>query len=165
MNLIKHITLFFWTLIILGVVVFLIKQVAFGKRKINEEVNSSEAIYLGALIISAGIILQRLIGYVAISYDNIYKMQLQHPFYQFVKSGSSISVSGVILFGLSVFIAKFLSTIFFGSRNAVIEFGNNNKAYAIVRSALIISVSLLFLQLAENIIQYLIPTISIPLYH
>ena len=164
MNIIKHATLFIWALLLLGIVCFIIKQLAFGKRKSNENINISEALYLTSLIISAGIIFQKIIQSVSIAFDNISKIHPTEIYLQFIKISSAISVSGIILFIISLYVSKFLSSLFFGSRNEFVEFDADNKAYALIRGALMFTVSLVFLQLGENIINYLIPTITIPIY-
>jgi len=164
MNIIKQLSLFLWTLLLLGTVCFLIKQLAFGKQKKSENINTSEALYLASLIISAGLIFQKVIQSISIAFDNISKIQSSQIYLQFIKTSSAISVSGIILFVISLYIAKYLSTLFFGSRKDIVEFDSENNAYALIRGALMFSITLVLLQLGENIFSYLIPSITLPFY-
>lgn len=164
MNILKHILLFVWALLLLGTVCFIIKQLAFGRRKTNENINISEAVYLASLIISAALIFQKVFQFILIAFDNIYKIQPTEIYLQFIKTSSAISVSGIILFVISLYVARFLSTLFFSNRKDIIEFSSDNISFALVRGALMIFVSFVFLQLGENIFNYLIPSITIPFY-
>jgi len=164
MNIIKHTTLFIWALLLLGIVCFIIKQLAFGKRKSNENINISEALYLASLIISAGLIFHKIILSISIAFDNISKIQPTEIYLQFIKTSSAITVSGIILFVISLYVSKFLSTLFFGSRKEFVEFEADNRSYALIRGALMFIVSIVLLQLGENVITYLIPSITLPIY-
>lgn len=164
MNIIKHISLFIWALLLLGIICFLIKQLAFGKRKSHENINMSEAIYLASLIISAGLIFQKVMQSISIAFDSISKIQPTKIYFQFIKTSSAISVSGIILFIISLYVTKYLSTLFFGNRQAIVEFDSENKAYALIRGALMFTITLVLLQLGENIFSYLIPGITLPFY-
>ena len=156
--------LFIWALLLLGTVCYLIKRVVFVKRKMDQALNISEAIFVTSLIISAAIILQRVMQSISIAFDTISKIKPGEIYLQFIKTSSAISVCGIILFGISLLTSKFLSSIFFGKRKDIIEFADDNKIYSLIRAALMICVSIVFLQLGENIFSYLIPSITIPFY-
>jgi hypothetical protein len=164
MNMTKYILLFVWALLLLGIVFYIIKQLAFGRRKANETINMSEAVYLAALIISSGLIFQKVIQSIAIAFDNISKIQPAQIVFQSIKTSSAISVTGIIILIISLYIAKLFSFLFFNNRKDIVEFGADNKSFAIMRGALMISTTLVFLQISESIFSYLIPTITIPFY-
>jgi len=149
---------------LLSIVFYLIKRLVFGKRKSSQNINISEAVYLSSLIIAAGIVFQRVIQSTAIAFDNILKIEPANIYFQFIKTSSAISVTGIILFIISLYVAKFLSALFFGKRKDIVEFDSDNKSYAIMRGALMFSVSFVFLQLGETIFNYLTPSITIPFY-
>jgi len=164
MSIIKQSFLLVWALLLLGIVCYLIKQLAFGKRKTNESINVSEAIYLASLVIAAGLIFQKVLQSIAVAFDNISKMQYDKIYFQFIKTSSAISVSGIILFVVSLYMARFLSTLFFGNRKPIVEFGDDNWSYSIIRGALMLTVSFMLLQVGESIFSYLIPGITLPYY-
>lgn len=156
--------LFVWALLLLGTVCYLIKRLFYAKRKMDQAFNMSEAIFIASLIISAALVLQKVMQSISIAFDTILKIKLGDVYLQFIKTSSAISVCGIILFGVSLLISKFLSSIFFGKTKDIIEFDADNMPYSLVRAVLMISVSIVFLQVGENIFSYLIPTITIPFY-
>ncbi len=164
MNMTKYLLLFIWSLLLLGVVFYIIKQLVFGKRKTNEAINVSEAIYLASLIISSGFIFQKVVHSIAISFDNILKIQPAQIILQSIKTGSAISVTGIIILLISLYIAKLFSFIFLNNRKEIVEFNADNVSFAIVRGALVVSTTYVFLQISESIFPFLMPTITIPFY-
>lgn len=160
----KYLLLFIWALLLLGITAFICKQLAFGKQKTKETINISEAIYLSSLVISSGLVFQKAMQNISLAFDNIYKMAPSEIYFQFAKTSSAISISGIVLFIMSIYISKFFSTIFFSSRKESVEFDSDNISYALIRASLMISTSLVFVQISENIFTYLIPTITLPFY-
>lgn len=164
MNIIKYFALFAWAFILFGTMSFIVKQLVFRKRKGETTINPSESIYLAALIISIGLILQKIIISLSSAFDNIYKIQPNDIFLQFIKTGSSVSVCGIIILFISMFISNFFLSLFFGRRKDSIEFESDNKYYALIKGVLVSILTLCFLQVADDIFTYLIPTITLPFY-
>jgi hypothetical protein len=160
----KYVSLFLWSLILLGVTFYVLKQLAFSKGKASEDINISEAIYLVSLIIAVGLVFQKVIQSIAISFDNIVKIQKTQLFSQSVKTASAISVIGILIIIISLYVAKFFTSLFLGNRKDVIEFHADNKSFALVRGALLLTVSFIFLQISESIFIYLMPTVTTPFY-
>ncbi len=164
MNITKYILLFIWSLLLLGLVLYIIKQLVSGKRKLNENINISEAVYLASLIISSGLIFQKVVQSIVIAFDNISKIQPAQIVFETIKTSSAISVTGIIILILSFYVAKLFSSLIFSNRKERVEFVADNKPFGIVRGALMISTSFVFLQVSEGIFSYLIPSITIPFY-
>jgi hypothetical protein len=160
----KYVSLFLWTLLLLGVVFYIIKHIAFSKGKASEEINTSEAMYLASLIIAVGLVFQKVVQSIAIAFDNILKIQPGQLFFQSIKTSSAISVIGILIFIISFYVAKFFTSLFFGKRKDVIEFNADNKSFALVRGAILLAVSFVFLQVSESMFTYLIPTVTTPFY-
>ena len=164
MTTVKYVILFVWALLLLGTVCYLIKRLFYAKRKTDSAINMSEAIFVASLIISTSLVLQKVMQYVSIAFDTILKIKPGEVYLQFIKTSSAISVCGIILLGISLLISKFLSTVFFGKTKDIIEFDADNIPFSLIRAILMISVSIVFLQLGESIFNYLIPSITIPFY-
>ena len=163
MNLEKQIFIAIWTLLLTGGVVYLIKALAFLKRKKEKEYNVSESIYLTSVIISAATILKSSLLLIFQSYDITNKISHEKLYYEIIKTSSAISITGIVMLVLAVLIARFISSIFYPKRNELLEFDNNNIPYAIIRSAVLIIVVLLFSLSFDGLMGYFVPN-DIPFF-
>ena len=163
MNLEKQIFIAIWTLLLTGGVVYLIKALAFLKRKKEKEYNVSESIYLTSVILSAATILKSSLSLIFKSYDITNKISHEKLYYEIIKKSSAISITGIVMLALAVLIARFISSIFYPKRNELLEFDNNNMPYAIIRSAVLIIVVLLFSLSFDGLMGYFVPN-DIPFF-
>jgi len=163
MNLEKQIFIAIWTLLLTGGVVYLIKALAFIKRKKEKEYNVSESIYLTSVILSAATILKSSLSLIFQSYDITNKISHEKLYYEIIKTSSAISITGIVMLVLAVLIARFISSIFYPKRNELLEFDNNNMPYAIIRSAMLIIVVLLFSLSFDGLMGYFVPN-DIPFF-
>ena len=163
MNLEKQIFIAVWALLLTGGVIYLIKAFAFLKRKKEKEYNVSESIYLTSVILSAASVLKSSLLMIFQSYDITYKLSHEKLYYEIIKTSSAISITGIVLLALNVLIARFISSIFFPKRNELLEFDNNNIPYAIIRSAILVIVVLLFSLSSEGLMGYFVPN-DIPFF-
>ena len=163
MNLEKQIFIAIWTLLLTGGVVYLIKALAFLKRKKEKEYNVSESIYLTSVIISAATILKSSLLLIFQSYDITNKISHEKLYYEIIKTSSAISITGIVMLVLAVLIARFISSIFYPKRNELLEFDNNNMPYAIIRSAVLIIVVFLFSLSFDGLMGYFVPN-DIPFF-
>ena len=163
MNFEKQIFIAVWALLLTGGVIYLIKAFAFLKRKKEKEYNVSESIYLTSVIISAATILKSSLLLIFQSYDITNKISHEKLYYEIIKTSSAISITGIVMLVLAVLIARFISSIFYPKRNELLEFDNNNIPYAIIRSAVLIIVVLLFSLSFDGLMGYFVPN-DIPFF-
>jgi hypothetical protein len=161
---IKYLFLFGWSLVLLTIVIIIIRSHAFIRRKKDADLNLSESIYALALLGSAALLLPSVLQTLALNFDIIQKFYPDKMLVTLVNSGSLISIAGLGLFVLFFVAGRALSTLFFYKRNALIEFNANNLSYALLRSGLVLCLSILFSPLCSSLLQLLMPTISTPFY-
>ena len=163
MNLEKQIFIAVWALLLTGGVIYLIKAFAFLKRKKEKEYNVSESIYLTSVILSAATILKSSLSFIFKSYDITNKISHEKLYYEIIKTSSAISITGIVILALTVLIARFISSIFYPKRNELLEFDNNNIPYAIIRSAVLIFMILVFSLSFDSLMEFFVPN-DIPFF-
>jgi hypothetical protein len=164
MVLFKYVYLFCWSLILLSMVIFITRWHPFIRRKNNGNLNLSEAIYAISLLVSGALVLSPLLQTLGTDFDITGKFYPDKLVVTLVTSGSLITVTGIFVFVLLVFAARGLSTLFFFGRKPLIEFDADNIGYALLRAAVLLSLSLLFTPLCGSLFEYFLPTIAMPFY-
>jgi len=164
MLVLKYIFLFCWSLILLSIVIFIIRSHPFIRRKKNENLNLSEAIYALSLLISATLVLVPLLQALATDFDITQKFYPDKVVTTLVNSGSLISIAGIFVFILFFVTARGLSTLFSFKRQPLIEFNADNVPYSLLRAGLLLSLSLLLSPFCNTLFQYLLPAITSPFY-
>lgn len=164
MTVIKYLFLFVWSLVLLSIVIFIIRSHAFIRRKKEADLNLSETIYALALLVAAATVLIPVIQALATDFDIVQKFYPEKMLVTLIDSGSLISMAGLGLFVLFFVAGRGLSTLFFFRRKPLIEFDANNLSYAILRSGLVLCLSILLSPLCSPLLQLLMPAIDMPFY-
>jgi len=164
MNVVKYLFLFGCSLVLLSIVIFIIRSHAFIRRKKEADLNLSESIYALALLVAAAIVLIPVLHVLDLDFDIVQKFYPEKMLVTLVNSGSLISMAGLGLFLLFFIAGRGLSTLFFYRRNALIEFNANNLGYALLRSGLVLCLSILLSPLCSPLLQLLMPTITTLFY-
>jgi hypothetical protein len=159
----KQVFITIWTILLIGCVIYLIKKFSFLKRKKDKEYNLSESIYLISIMISMGIMLKTCILNISKSYDILFKQMPNAFFYKIIQISSSLCVTGIILLMLIILISRFISGIFYPKRNELLEFENNNIAYSLIRSGVLLFVLLVFSSSLDYLLETFIPN-DIPFF-
>lgn len=165
MTVIKYLFLFGWSLVLLSIVIFIIRSHAFIRRKKEADLNLSEAIYTLSLLVAAALVFTPVLQALAMDFDIAQKFYPEKVLVTLVDSGSLISMAGLGLFVLSFVAGRGLSTLFFFRRKALIEFDANNLSYALLRSGLVLCLSIILSPLCSPLFQLLLPVITTPFYH
>lgn len=163
MDITRFFSLFGWSILLIGAICYVIRLAVFKKKGSSEDLNLAEALYLSVLIIASGIIIYEVIRSISIAYDVHAKLNANF-FWPFVKTGSVLSIVGVAILLLSVFLSKILSMIFFGKRKDAVELTSNNYPFIITRCALLLVVSYILVEISSEVFNYLLPDIKIPFY-
>ena len=163
MNFEKQIFIAVWTLLLSGGVIYLIKAFAFLKRKKEKEYNVSESIYLTSVIFSAGFILKSSVSMISQSYDITYKLFHNNLYYEIIQTSSAVTITGIVLLALAILISRLISSLFYPKRNELLEFDNNNIPFAIIRSAVLIFVVLVFSLSFDSLAEFFVPN-DIPFF-
>jgi hypothetical protein len=161
---IKYLFLFGWSLVLLSIVIFIIRSHSFIRRKKEDDLNLSETIYALALLVAAAMVLIPVVQVLAMDFDIVQKFYPEKMLVTLIDSGSLISMAGLGLFVLLPAAGRGLSTLFFFRRKPLIEFGANNLSYAILRSGLVLCLSILLSPLCTPLFQLLMPAITMPFY-
>jgi hypothetical protein len=161
---VKYIVLFGWALVLLSMVIFIIRSHPFIRRKKETDLNLSEATYVVALLVAATLVLIPLLQALSMDFDIIQRFYADRFMTMLISSGSLISLLGMGLFVLLFLTAHGLSTLFFFGRKPLIEFDANNTSYFILRSGLLLSLSLLISSICSPLFQCLMPAITTPFY-
>lgn len=164
MNIAKYLLILIWIFLFLSVTLYLIRQIVFKKKTITS-INLSEAIYISFAFLSIAIILSGAIKSILVGYDNLKKIQDGNFLFKFFKSSSAISVTGIIIFICAFYATKFISQVLLGNRKDIIELDADNKAFAVIKGAILLTVCILFSVVADSIYLLLIPSITVPFYH
>jgi len=164
MTVIKYLFLFGWSLVLFSIVIFLIRSHAFIRRKKNADLNLSESIYVISLLVSAAVVLIPVLQTLATDFDVVQQFYKERMLAMLINSGSLISMAGLGFFVLFFTTAYGLSTLFFFRRKALIEFNANNLSYALLRSALLVSLTILLTPICSPLFQSLMPAITTPFY-
>jgi hypothetical protein len=164
MTVIKYLFLFSWTLVLLSIVIFIIRSHAFIRRKKEADLNLSESIYALALLVAAAPVLIPVQHALELDFDIAQKFYPDRMMATLVDSGSLISMAGLGMFVLSFVAGRGLSTLFFYRRKPLIEFNANNLGYALLRSGLVLCLSILLSPLCTPLFQLLMPAITTPFY-
>jgi len=164
MTVVKYLFLFSWTLVLLSIVIFIIRSHAFIRRKKEADLNLSESIYALALLVAAAPVLIPVQHALELDFDIAQKFYPDRMMVTLVDSGSLISMAGLGMFVLSFVAGRGLSTLFFYRRKPLIEFNANNLGYALLRSGLVLCLSILLSPLCTPLFQLLMPAITTPFY-
>ena len=160
----KYALLFGWSLILLFMVLFVIRNHPFIRRRKEPTLNLSEAIYAVGLLASAVVVLTPALEILASDYDISQKLYADKFLWNLIESGSLVSLAGIAIFLLFVLTSRGLSTLIFAKRLPLIEFNANNISYALLRAGLLLSVSILLSQFCRPVFQAFLPTITTPFY-
>ena len=164
MTVIKYLFLFGWSLVLLSIMIFIIRSHPFIRRKKEADLNLSESIYAFALLVTAALVLMPVLQALQQDFDIAQKFYPEKMLVTLVNSGSLISMAGLGLFVLFFVAGRGLSTLFFYRRNPLIEFNANNLSYALLRSGLVLCLSILLSPFCSPLFQLLMPAISMPFY-
>jgi hypothetical protein len=164
MTAIKYLFLLGWSLVLLSIVIFIIRSHAFIRRKKETDLNLSESIYALTLLVSATLVLIPVLQALATDFDIAQKFYPERMLVTLIDSGSLISMAGLGLFVLFFVAGRGLSTLFFYRRKPLIEFDANNLNYALLRSGLVLCLSILLSPLYSPLLQLLMPAITTPFY-
>jgi hypothetical protein len=165
MTVIKYLFLFGWSIIPFSIVIFIIRSHAFFRRKKDADLNLSESIYALALLVAATLVLSPVVQALAMDFDIVQKFYPEKMVVTLINSGSLISMAGLSLFLLFFLAGRGMSTLFFYRRRPLIEFDANNLSYSVLRSGLLLSLSIFLSPLCSPLFQLLLPEIATPFYH
>ena len=161
---IKYIFLFGWSLVLLFMLLFAIRVHPVIRKKKEKNLNLSEGIYTVALLICAVIVLAPALENLAVDYDISQKLYTEKFLNTFIETGSIISLAGMGVFLLLTVTARGLSIVLVGKRLPLVEFDADNVTYALIRSGLMLAVTLLLVPFYRPVFQALLPMIATPFY-
>jgi len=164
MHIIKYIAIFLWSLILLAMVLVVIRLQLFIRRKKEKDINVSEGIYAGALLVSAAIIMVRVVQNLGLAFDVIQKLYPQKFWISFLETGSVMAISAILLFLLTIVSARWLSVLVTGNRHPLIELDADHKGYALLRAGLLLGLTIMMAGFCTGVFQLMIPEMGLPLY-
>lgn len=164
MHIIKYVVIFMWSLILLAMVLAVIRLHPFIRRKKEKDLNVSEGIYAATLLVSAALIMAQAVQNLGLAFDVTQKLYPQKFWMSFLKIGSVIAVSGLLLFLLTVVAARWLSVLVVGDRHPLIELDADHRGYALLRAGLLLALTLLVIGFSGAVFQLMIPEVELPFY-
>jgi hypothetical protein len=164
MNIIKIISLVGWAIFLLSIMSLSARKLVFRKKR-SEEINLSESIYLSALLIAIAMVVSAVMPNLSIAYDSLAQLHRGKFVMPFVRTASIVSVCGFLLLMVSWFVSRFISMLFFNNRKDVIEFGSDNRSFALIRSILLLTITYILFLVTQDLFSYLLPSFAIPFYH
>jgi hypothetical protein len=165
MNISQTLTLFVTGLICLGLLLFAM-QIKFTKTLKNNEdgkLKTSFSIWAGAIFLSSCLMLTKMLTILNDAL-NIYK-NFDSPIISAIKTASIYIGLSSIWIIILIFIINILSNFIFDDRNEKQEMENDNYAYFILKSLMLIGSILTLLPAFESLLKIFLPIIQTPFYH
>ena len=165
MNISQALTLFVTGLISIALLLFAM-QIKFKKLSKNNEdgkLKTSFSIWAGAIFISSSLMLSKMLTILNDAL-NIYK-SFDSPIISALKTSSIYVGLSAIWIVLLVFIINILSNLIFEDRKEKQEMENDNYAYFILKSLMLIGSILTLLPAFESLLKIFLPIIQTPFYH
>ena len=165
MNISQTLTLFITGLISIALLLFAL-QIKFTKLSKNNEdgkLKISFSIWTGAIFLASSLMLSKMLTTL---YDalNIYK-SFDSPIISALKTSSIYVGLSAIWIVVLVFIINILSNLIFEDRKEKQEMENDNYAYFILKSLILIGSTLALLPAFESLLKIFLPIIQTPFYH
>jgi hypothetical protein len=165
MNITQTLTLFLTGLISIALLLFAM-QIKFTKLSKNNEdgkLKISFSIWTGAIFLASSLMLSKMLTTLNDAL-NIYK-SFDSPIISALKTSSIYVGLSAIWIVLLVFIINILSNLIFEDRKEKQEMENDNYAYFILKSLMLIGSTLALLPAFESLLKIFLPIIQTPFYH
>jgi hypothetical protein len=165
MNISQTLTLFVSGLLSIALLLFAM-QIKFKKLSKNNEdgkLKISFSIWAGAIFLSSSLMLSKMLTTLNDAL-NIYK-SFDSPIISALKSSSIYVGLSAIWIVVLVFIINILSNLIFEDRKEKQEMENDNYAYFILKSLMLIGSTLALLPAFESLLKIFLPIIQTPFYH
>ena len=165
MNISQTLTLFITGLICLGLLLFAL-QIKFTKTSQNNEdgkLKTSFSIWAGVIFLSSNLILSKMLSTLNDAL-NIYK-SFDSPIISALKISSIYVGLSAIWIVVLVFIINILSYLILEDRKEKQEMENDNYAYFILKSLMLIGSTFALLPAFESLLKIFLPIIQTPFYH
>jgi len=164
MHIIKYIAIALWSLILMAMVLAVLRLHPFIRRKKEKDINVSEGIYATALLISAALIMLQVVPNLGLAFDVLQKLSPQKFWISFLETGSVMAVSALLIFLLTVVVARWLSVLVAGNRHPLIELDADHRGYALFRAGLLLGLTILVAGFSGAVFQLMVPEIELPFY-
>lgn len=155
--------LFLLILMVTGINIYVIRLLAFNKRR-DQEMNLSEAIHIGGLIAAAVFIFYVVYDQASSLYLQLANAKGIVSWWPVIKGASFFSALGLIYLLLVYFAARFLGMMIFGQRKDFIEFRGDNRPFALVRAVLLVALAYLVQNVFVVLSGALLPNERNPVY-
>lgn len=165
MNISQTLTLFVTGLISIALLLFAM-QIKFTKLSKNNEdgkLKISFSIWAGAIFLSSSLMLSKMLTTLNDAL-NIYK-SFNSPIISALKTSSIYVGLSAIWIIVLIFIINILSNLIFEDRKQKQEMENDNYAYFILKSLMLIGSTLSLLPAFESLLKIFLPIIQTPFYH
>ena len=165
MNISQTLTLFVTGLISIALLLFAM-QIKFTKLSKNNEdgkLKISFSIWAGAIFLSSSLMLSKMLTTLNDAL-NIYK-SFNSPIISALKTSSIYVGLSAIWIIVLIFIINILSNLIFEDRKQKQEMENDNYAYFILKSLMLIGSTLALLPAFESLLKIFLPIIQTPFYH
>lgn len=165
MNISQALTLFVTGLISIALLLFAM-QIKFKKLSKNNEdgkLKTSFSIWAGTIFLSSSLMLSKMLTILNDAL-NIYK-SFDSPIISALKTSSIYVGLSAIWIVILVFIINILSNLIFEDRMEKQEMENDNYAYFILNSLMLVGSTLALLPAFESLLKIFLPIIQTPFYH
>jgi hypothetical protein len=165
MNITQALTLFVTGLISIALLLFAM-QIKFKKLSKNNEdgkLKTSFSIWAGTIFLSSSLMLSKMLTILNDAL-NIYK-SFDSPIISALKTSSIYVGLSAIWIVILVFIINILSNLIFEDRKEKQEMENDNYAYFILKSLMLVGSTLALLPAFESLLKIFLPIIQTPFYH
>jgi hypothetical protein len=165
MNISQTLTLFITGLISIALLLFAM-QIKFTKTSKNNEdgkLKTSFSIWAGTIFLSSSLMLSKMLTMLNDAL-NIYK-SFDSPIISALKTSSIYVGLSAIWIVVLIFIINILSNLIFEDRKEKQEMENDNYAYFILKSLMLIGSILALLPAFESLLKIFLPIIQTPFYH
>jgi hypothetical protein len=165
MNITQALTLFVTGLISIALLLFAM-QIKFKKLSKNNEdgkLKTSFSIWAGTIFLSSSLMLSKMLTILNDAL-NIYK-SFDSPIISALKTSSIYVGLSAIWIVILVFIINILSNLIFEDRMEKQEMENDNYAYFILNSLMLVGSTLALLPAFESLLKIFLPIIQTPFYH
>jgi hypothetical protein len=165
MSISQTLTLFITGLISIALLLFAM-QIKFTKTSKNNEdgkLKTSFSIWAGAIFLSSSLMLSKMLSMLNDAL-NIYK-SFDSPIISALKTSSIYVGLSAIWIVVLIFIINILSNLIFEDRKEKQEMENDNYAYFILKSLMLIGSTLALLSAFESLLKIFLPIIQTPFYH
>ncbi len=164
MPIVKYLTLFLWSLLLLAATLTVVKWHPFIRRKKEKEMNTSEGIYVVALLLSAALLMTPLVQSISMTFDVLQKLAPQRFWLSMLERSSVLSVIGLLMYLLVIVSARWLSPLLAGNRNPLVELDADHRGYALLRGGLLLALAIVAAGSSTIVFNYLIPSVEVPYY-